>query len=108
MATRLPGLWQAPLRVASILVSKTKKLKSSGDNGRATEKVKTGRYTPATPNSDKVSPSWYGPLILALFILGTLVILCNYLSVFGSASGWGLLAGIALIGTGFGFATRYR
>jgi hypothetical protein len=89
-------------------VSKTSKAKSSGHEGRVTKKVKVGRYTPATPSSVKVSPSWYGPLILALFILGGLVILCNYLGVFGAATGWALLAGIILIGTGFGFATRYR
>ena len=55
-----------------------------------------------------MSPRWYGPLILALMILGVLVILLNYLSVFGTPTGWVLLAGLAIIAAGFVLATRYR
>jgi hypothetical protein len=41
-------------------------------------------------------------------VLGILVILLNYLSVFGTPSGWGLLIGLVIIATGFAMATRYR
>jgi hypothetical protein len=37
-----------------------------------------------------------------------LVILLNYLSVFGSPSGWGLLIGLVTVAAGFVMATRYR
>jgi len=96
----------SPGSIAS--VSKNTKRADEQHEGRVTKKASPGRYTPATPNSTKVSPKWYGPVILALFLIGVVVILCNYLSVFGSATGWGLLIGLLFIATGFGFATRYR
>ena len=37
-----------------------------------------------------------------------LVVLLNYLSVFGTPSGWLLLVGLAIIAAGFVLATRYR
>jgi hypothetical protein len=46
--------------------------------------------------------------MLGLMVGGVLVILLNYLSVFGSPSGWGLLVGIVMIGGGFLMATGYR
>ena len=55
-----------------------------------------------------MSPRWYGPLILILLLLGVLIILLNYLSVFGTPSGWFLLVGLVIIGAGFALATRYR
>ncbi len=76
--------------------------------GRYVGAEESGRYTKAVPRDLKVSPRWFGPLILGLFILGVLVILLNYLSVFGTPSGWFLLVGLAIIGVGFVMATRYR
>jgi hypothetical protein len=76
--------------------------------GRYTDPEASGRYTRATPSSAKVSPRWWGPVMLALMLLGVLVILMNYLSVFGSPSGWALLIGIAMIASGFLMATGYR
>ena len=75
--------------------------------GRATTPT-SGRYTQRTPKSAKVSPRWYAPVFLGLLVLGILVILLNYLSVFGTPSGWGLLIGLVIIATGFAMATRYR
>ena len=62
----------------------------------------------AIPKDTKVSPRWYGPLLLGLLLLGVLIILLNYLSVFGTPSGWFLLLGLVVIGVGFALATRYR
>ena len=76
--------------------------------GRYTDPETSGRYTRATPTSAKVSPRWWGPVMLALMILGVVVILLNYLSVFGTPSGWALLGGLAVIATGFLMATAYR
>ena len=76
--------------------------------GRYTSAEETGRYTRPTPRDAKVSPRWWGPTMLALMLLGMLLILLNYLSVFGTPSGWLLIVGLAIIGAGFMMATRYR
>jgi len=77
--------------------------------GQVTQVKRTsGRYTPATPKNAKVSPAWWGPTFLILLVVGVLVILMNYLSVFGHPSGWGLLIGLVIIAGGFAMATRYR
>jgi hypothetical protein len=76
--------------------------------GRYVDAEQSGRYTKAVPKDVKVSPRWFGPVILGLLILGVLVILLNYLSVFGTPTGWFLLVGLVIIGAGFVLATRYR
>ena len=76
--------------------------------GRYVDAENSGRYTRPIPKDVKVSPRWFGPLILALMILGVLLILLNYLSVFGNPTGWVLLVGLAIIAAGFVLATRYR
>ena len=76
--------------------------------GRYVDAEDSGRYTRAIPKDVKVSPRWYGPLLLGLLLLGVLIILLNYLSVFGTPSGWFLLLGLVVIGVGFALATRYR
>ena len=82
--------------------------KGGGAPGRYTDAESSGRYTPATPSAAKVSPRWWGPVLLGLLLLGILVILLNYLSVFGTPSGWALLGGLVLMGAGFLMATGYR
>ena len=76
--------------------------------GRYVDAEDSGRYTRPVPKDVKVSPRWFGPLILILLVLGVLVVLLNYLSVFGTPSGWLLLVGLAIIAAGFVLATRYR
>jgi cell division protein CrgA len=85
----------------------TRKGRSSGrTTGRGTT---TGRYTPPIPRSKKVSPKWMGPLILALLVLGTLMIVLNYFDVLPSSpTNWYLLGGIVLIASGFVVATQYH
>jgi|SRR5579885_2228962 hypothetical protein len=79
--------------------------------GRTTGRPGTtsGRYTPPTPRSVRVSPKWMGPAILVLLICGALMIVLNYFNVLpASPTNWYLLGGIALIAAGFGVATQYH
>jgi hypothetical protein len=82
--------------------------KGGGGLGRYTDAEASGRYTRATPKSAKVSPRWWAPVMLALMLLGVVVILLNYLGVFGQSSSWYLIGGIGVIGAGFLMATSYR
>ena len=81
--------------------------------GRVTPKkqaVTTGRYTPPTPKSKKVSPIWVPILMFTCMGLGVLIILANYVGLMpgGEANNWYLLIGLALITAGFLTATQYR
>ena len=70
----------------------------------------TGRYTPPTPKSKKVSPKWVPALMFVSLGLGVLIILANYVGLMpgGDANNWYLLVGLALITSGFLIATQYR
>jgi hypothetical protein len=69
----------------------------------------SGRYTPPIPRSNKVSPKWMGPLILALLIVGAITIVFNYFNVLPAGpSNWYLVGGIVLIAGGFVVATQYH
>jgi hypothetical protein len=84
-------------------------VKSGGRIGRYTAPEESGKYTPPVPRQVRRSPRWYGPLVLALLVLGVLTILLNYLSVLpGSVSAWYLVAGLVVIFAGFLLATRYH
>jgi LPXTG-motif cell wall-anchored protein len=81
--------------------------------GRTTPKkvvAPTGRYTPPTPKSKKVSPKWVPALMFISLGLGVLIILANYVGLMpgGDANNWYLLIGLGLITTGFLIATQYR
>jgi len=68
----------------------------------------SGRYTPPIPKEYKESPRWVAVLMFAALILGMLVIVLNYLGVFGGGEAdniW-LIAGLGLISVGFVVATR--
>jgi Cell division protein CrgA len=84
-------------------------VRSGARVGRYTAPEESGKYTPPVPRTVRRSPRWYGPLVLALLILGVLTILLNYLSVLpASVSAWYLVAGLVLIFAGFLMATRYH
>lgn len=84
-------------------------LKGGPRVGRYTPPEDSGRYTPPIPKDVRRSPRWYGPLVLALMVLGVLAILLNYLTVLpGSVSAWYLVGGLVAIFAGFLMATRYR
>ena len=81
--------------------------------GRTTPKkavAPTGRYTPPTPKSKKVSPIWVPVVMFTCLGLGVLIILANYVGLMpgGDANNWYLLIGLALITAGFLTATQYR
>jgi len=81
--------------------------------GRTTPKKQpapaSGRYTPPTPKSQKVSPKWVPALMFTCLILGVVIIVVNYLDVLpGGTTNWYLLVGRGLITAGFLTATQYR
>jgi hypothetical protein len=72
------------------------------------------RYTPSTPTTGKKGPSprWVPVLMFALWGLGLLLIVLNYMGVLpGTAdggNGWYLVAGLVSILAGIMVATQYR
>ena len=88
--------------------------KGAKRGGRVTPKKQaataTGRYTPPTPKSKKVSPVWVPVLMFTCLGLGVIIILLNYVGLMpgGEANNWYLLIGLALITAGFLTATQYR
>ena len=80
--------------------------------GRTTPKkqpVSSGRYTPPTPRSQKVSPVWVPAVMFTCLLLGVAIIVVNYLDVLpGGTTNWYLLVGLGLITAGFLTATQYR
>ena len=69
----------------------------------------SGRYTAPTPYDYKHS-HWIVPAsMLAMFGLGLLMIVLNYIALLpGAASNWYLLGGLGLIVVGFIISTQYR
>jgi len=84
--------------------------KHRGTNtGRPLSAEERGSYTAPTPRSVRSSPRWFGPMILALFIVGTLLIALNYLhGLPGATSVWYLVIGIVMIMSGFVALMRYH
>jgi hypothetical protein len=71
--------------------------------------VTSGRYTAPIPREVRSSPWWVPAIMLALFGLGVICILLNYVGVLpGGASNVYLLVGLGLIIAGFIVATRYH
>ena len=89
--------------------------KAKARGGRTTPKkaaakpTASGRYTPPTPRSKKVSPPWVPALMFTCLLVGLVVIVVNYLDVLpGGTQNMYLLIGLGLITTGFLIATQYR
>jgi Cell division protein CrgA len=78
--------------------------------GRATPRqTKSGRHTPPVSKSVKSSPRWMGPLILAFFLLGVVVVILNYAGLLpGGVNNLWLIAAIGSIFVGLLLATRFR
>ncbi len=66
------------------------------------------RYTPPIPTAVKSSPVWVPILMFALLIIGALIIMSNYMGVFGDASNVRLVIGLGFILGGIVTATQYR
>jgi hypothetical protein len=82
-------------------------------NKRVTDKGGPGastRYTPkATHYEDMPSPMWVPVLMFAMWILGMLSIILNYMGLLpGGTSNWYLLLGLGFILAGIITATQYR
>ncbi len=83
------------------------------EGGRVTSKAPVAgstRYTPKGERSlQKVSPPWVPILLFSLLVIGTLIILANYIGwVPGGTSNWYLLLGLGCILGGIITATQYH
>ena len=82
---------------------------TSASRGPRRAQASSSRYTPPTPRSVKQSPPWVPVLMFGLLIVGTVMIVLNYLELLpGAASNWYLLGGLGLILSGIFAATQYR
>lgn len=69
----------------------------------------SGRYTPPSNSKDQLpSPWWVPALMFGFLIVGALVIMLNYMGVFGDAENYRLIIGLGLILAGIITATQYR
>ncbi len=69
----------------------------------------SGRYTAPVPDELRSSPWWVPTIMLALFGLGVVAIVLNYLGVLpASPSNWYLLGGLGGIILGFVAATQWH
>ena len=67
------------------------------------------RYTAPIPKSVRPSPRWFGPVLLALLIIGLLLIVGNYVGIMpGGTSNWYLIGGLVGIVVGAMMATQYH
>jgi Cell division protein CrgA len=83
--------------------------KASSDEIKVTRATTaSSRYTPPTPVHIAESKQWVPYLMFALWILGALMIILNYLGVFGATNNWYLVGGLGLILGGLMVATQYR
>jgi hypothetical protein len=83
---------------------------SKRGGGRVTPRQTKGvRYTPPVAKNVKTSPRWMGPLILAFFLIGVIVVIINYAGLLpGGVNNLWLVAAIGSIFVGLLLATRYR
>lgn len=86
--------------------------KASPDEVQVTRAASaSSRYTPPSQARQfEESKPWIPYLMFALWILGGLVIILNYLSVLlpGAVNNWYLVIGLGLILAGLMVATQYR
>ena len=71
--------------------------------------VKSGRYTPPKPKTDKHSPMWVPAMMGTALLSGLSVIILNYLSLLpGNAENRYLFLGLGLVVIGFSMAANYK
>ncbi len=89
--------------------SSTGRVTPSGKGAAGSGSIQSNRYTPPIDRSQKVSPRWFGILIIAMFALGVLVVILNYAGLLpgGVNNAW-LIAAIGAIFVGLLLATRYH
>jgi len=82
---------------------------SSKGGAKASGSIQSNRYTPPIDRSTKVSPKWFGFLIVGMFALGVLVVILNYAGLLpGGVNNLWLVAAIGCIFVGLILATRYH
>jgi hypothetical protein len=87
---------------------KSARVTASSKSGAAGS-VQSNRYTPPIDRSTKVSPKWYGVLIIGMFLLGVVVVILNYAGLLpGGVNNLWLVAAIGCIFAGLLLATRYH
>lgn len=96
----------APQGVKGAALKGTGGAKGSGDGE---DLGYSKRYTPPTATyAQGPSPWWVPTLMFGLLIVGALVIMLNYMGVFGDAANIRLVIGLAFILGGIVTATQYR
>ena len=65
-------------------------------------------HKPTAVDTKGPSPMWYVVTMFGLMGVGILVILANYMGLFGATSNTYLLIGLAMIGVGFTMTMNYR
>ncbi len=87
--------------------SETRSKASESDDGGASKY--SSRYTPPARDASQMpSPLWVPILMFTLLGLGMLIIILNYVTLFGDASNWRLILGLGFILAGIMTATQYR
>jgi Cell division protein CrgA len=66
------------------------------------------RRQPPPKAKPKASPPWVGALFFTLLGVGMLVIIGNYMELWGPAANWRLFYGLGLIAVSFVLATRWH
>jgi len=65
-------------------------------------------HKPTAVDTKGPSPTWYVATMFGLMAVGVLVILANYMGLFGATSNTYLLIGLLGIGVGFTMTMNYR
>ena len=87
----------------------TRVTQSTKGSSSSSGSIQSNRYTPPIDRNTKVSPKWFGMLIIAMFALGVLVVILNYADVLpGGVNNLWLVGAIAFIFVGLLLATRYH
>ncbi len=71
-------------------------------------KSKRARRQPSPKTKPKQSPPWVGALFFTLLGAGVIVIVGNYLSLFGDTDNIKLWLGLGLIAAAFAVSTRWH
>lgn len=93
---------------ASSTAASTRSKRTEDDDDEAS--FSSARYTPPStrPGAQLPSPWWVPALMFGFLIVGALVIMLNYMGVFGDAENIRLIIGLGLILAGIITATQYR
>ncbi len=69
---------------------------------------KRQKRRPPPKANPKQSPSWLGPLFFVLLGAGVVIIITNYLGVYGGTQSYLLFVGLGLIAAAFALSTQWH